>query len=59
MVSYRIANLGLPVPSGQTVSVPVLQNPPPHSLIEQTGSGLPVLPLIIAGVMVVSAVVFW
>lgn len=55
---YAVINLGTPVPSGETVSVPVLPNPPAHSLTERTGSGLPILPLVIAGVMVVGAVLF-
>lgn len=60
MVPYRIVNvsLGAPIPSGQTVSVPVLPNPPAHSLIERTGSGIPVLPLVVAGLMVIGAIVF-
>jgi hypothetical protein len=51
-------SLGAAPISGQTVSVPVLPNPPIHSLTERTGSGLPVIPLVIAGIMVVSAIVF-
>ena len=58
MTSYRVVNLGIPQPSGQTVSVPVLPNPPTHSLTERTGSGLPVIPLVVAGLMVVGAVLF-
>lgn len=60
MLRYRVVNvLGAPIPSGQTVSVPVLPNPPTHSLTERTGSGIPTLPLVIAGIMIVSALVFW
>lgn len=58
MVSYKVVNLGVPQPSGQTVSVPVLPNPPPHSLVERTGSGLPVIPLVVAGIMVLGAIFF-
>lgn len=59
MFSFPVMNLGAPIPSGQTVMVPVLKAPPVHSLVEETGSGLPVIPLVAAGIAVVAAVLFW
>lgn len=59
MIPYKVVNVFSTQPAKQTVSVPVFATPSTYSLVQETGSGLPVIPLLAGAVMVIAAIVSW